>query len=535
MKVSQIEQKYSDDTLNLCLDTVNIGKQALVFCNTKRGAESQAERVAVKIRDIHPDEKEVLNELSESVLSAVSSPTKQCKRLALCVKHGVAFHHAGLNAQQRQMVEIGFREGTLKIICATPTLAMGMDLPAYRSVIRDLKRFSSGTSWGMADIPVLEYEQMSGRAGRPGQEDSGQAICIASNESDRERIIEKYLLGEPEQIHSKLAVEPVLRTYVLSLVASGYVHDKESLYRFFDGTFYAWQYGDTEKLHAILNKMIGLLQGWGFIEKNSMEQDDFVVAIDVVSGSLVATKLGERVAQLYLDPLTANHLLVELETSTKRKIRLQSLPLLHLISTTLEIRPLFSIKKAEFDEVDEELVKWEGDLIVKPPTIYSYEYEDYLRAMKTAIVFNEWIEEAGEDIILQRFGVRPGELQAKRSIADWLLYSLIELAKLKGWQTMIAEFEKLRVRLEHGAKEELLTLLRLRNIGRVRARKLYRNGVRNLGDLKKAEYSKLAKLLGPKLAVNVKEQVGQKVRPEDVKVKENRRKGQINLNDYSTE
>lgn len=528
-----VNQQYSDETVNIALDTIARGKQALIFCNTKRGAASQAEKIATKIKRENKNEQQRLKDLSKQILSAVNSPTKQCKRLAACIRKGTAFHHAGLNSRQRDIVESSFRAGDIFIICATPTLAMGMDLPAYRSIIRDLKRFSSGTSWGMADIPVLEYEQMAGRAGRPGKEDLGQAICMAGSESEREHIIEKYLRGEPEQIFSKLAVEPVLRTYVLSLIAAGYVHDKQSLYTFFDGTFYAWQYQDRERLHGTLDRMIVLLQGWGFID-SAADADGFAVASEALDESLKATRLGERVAQLYLDPYTAHHILSSTEKARAKGLRPTPMALLHMIATTLEIRPLFSVRKNELDDMDSLLIQFEQDLFVQAPGAYSYEYEEYLQALKTAQVLHEWISEVGEDQLLERYRVTPGELQAKRSIADWILYSTIELAKLKGWQDMIAEVEKLRVRLEHGAKEELLGLLRLKGIGRVRARKLHGNGIRSIGDAKQAEYSALRSLLGEKTAASVKGQLGQKVDPAELRVKENKRKGQINLMDYDS-
>jgi helicase len=524
-RFADVTESYADATLNIALDTLAKDKQALIFCNTKRGAESQAEKIAQKIKD--PKDAARLEAIAQDILDAVTVPTKQCLRLAACVRKGTAFHHSGLNAKQRELVETNFREGIIKIISATPTLAMGMDLPAFRSIVRDLKRYTSGTSWGMADIPVLEYEQMAGRAGRPGKENLGEAICIAETSSEKEQIIEKYILGDPESIYSKLAVEPVLRTYVLSLIASGYVHDVQSLYDFFDETFYAWQYEDTAKLHAILDKMVALLAKWTFI--NASEHEDFVAADEVADGKLSATPLGERVAQLYLDPYTAHHLLESLENGIRNNLRLGEFPLLHLLATTLEIKPLLNIRQSEFEIVDAKLLEHEDKLFVKSPTIYSYEYEEFLQTIKTAVFLQAWVGETTEDVLFAEYNVTPGELQSKKAITDWLLYSLIELAKLKKWHMMIVEFEKMRIRLEYGAREEILPLLRLKGIGRVRARKLFHNGIRSIEALKQAEFSTVKALIGEAMAANIKEQVGQ---PVEIPIKQNKRKGQINLQDY---
>ena len=115
-----MKQKYADQLLNLCLDTIELNKQALVFCNTKRGAESQAEKVAKKTSLSH-DQQVRCHELSEAILAALESPTKQCKRLAFIVSNGCAFHHAGLHYKQREVIEDAFRANELFIICSTPT------------------------------------------------------------------------------------------------------------------------------------------------------------------------------------------------------------------------------------------------------------------------------------------------------------------------------------------------------------------------------------------------------------------------------
>src|SRR3990167_1973380 len=114
MPTKKISSETGNGALDLALDTMKLGKQALVFVNTKRSAEKTAEDISNKIKT--NDEK--LRELSENSLKALSKPTKQCERLAKCIKKGIAFHHAGLVSKQRALVEDSFRNGTIKIICA---------------------------------------------------------------------------------------------------------------------------------------------------------------------------------------------------------------------------------------------------------------------------------------------------------------------------------------------------------------------------------------------------------------------------------
>ncbi len=507
----QLEDRYNNPALNIALDTIRKGKQALIFTNTKRSAEKVAEDIALKNAKRSP----VLDKLSDDVLKALSRPTRQCQRLALCVKHGIAFHHAGLTSKQREIVEDNFRKGEIKIIAATPTLAFGLDLPAYRSVIRDLRRY---TRSGMQFIPVLEYMQMAGRAGRPKYDKTGEAIIIAGTEAEKDKLTERYINGEPEEIYSKLAVEPALRTYLLSLIAADFVRSKKQIIGFFKETFWAHQYRDMTQLKNIIERMLALLVDYEFLISSA---DDFIPASELEDASYRATKIGRRVAELYLDPLTAHNFIISLQRATSR--RLLPFSFLHMISFTHELRPLLRVRAKEYEEVQEESVRFEGNLLVLEPSAFEPEYDEYLNSIKTAMFFNEWIEETDEESLLERFSIRPGEIRVKLELADWLLYSASELAKLMQFSQMVREMAKLRFRLRYGVREELLPLLKLRGIGRVRARALFRNGIKDIRGVKKSDLGTLAQLVkSRKLALSVKEQVGEKVE----KASPRKRKGQ---------
>ncbi|HHE36840.1 MAG TPA: hypothetical protein ENL16_03440 [Candidatus Woesearchaeota archaeon] len=513
-KTFKIMQLYENAVLNICADTLKRNKQALVFVSTKSSAEAEAERISRKIR-VKDSDKRSLEEVSSKVLRVLDKPTKQCQRLALCVKKGIAFHHAGLHSAQKELVENNFKRGLIKVICATPTLAYGINLPAFRVIVRDLKRFSGprGMNW----IPVLEFLQFCGRAGRPDFKDKhGEAICVAQTQSDKKRIIEYYISGEPEEILSKLAVEPVLRTYVLSLIATEYANTENELMSFFKKTFYAYQFKDMKKLERIIKRILNDLEEWEFITRST----DY----------LEATLLGRRVSQLYLDPYTAHYLVTCLRRAKNRII--SPFSFLQMISNTLELRPLLTVRAKEYDYIEEKIAEHQASLLCLEPSMFEPEYEEYLKSIKTAMFFLDWINEVDEELLLEQYGIRPGETRAKLELADWLLYSSQELCKLIRLHGLIREINKLRVRLKYGAKEELLPLLRLRNVGRVRARKLYNNKIKDLDDIRKADITRLTQLLGRQTALSVKKQLGQEYAEEKIRVKKSKRKGQTALTRY---
>lgn len=523
MENTKINQKTSNDTVNIALDTIGIGKQALVFVNTKRSAEKCAEDISKKV----PKDMILLDDLAEEILKALSKPTRQCERLARCVRKGTAFHHAGLTYKQREIIEDNFRAGKIKIICSTPTLAAGLDMPAFRAIIRDLKRYTT-TGWGgMQYIPVLEYLQMAGRAGRPKYDKYGESICIAQNETEIENIKEKYIWGEAEEIYSKLAVEPVLRTYLLSLVSTGFVHTRQEILKFFSKTFWAHQFKDMDKLEVIIDKMLELLERYEFIIMKP--KDDFVSANEIEDDTPVrATLLGRRVSQLYIDPLTAHKIIKRIRMSAEKPK--SSFSILQMVTNTLEMRPLLRVKTKEYDKINESLLEFGEDLYEKEPSIYEPEYDDFLASIKTALFMNEWIQEKDEEYLFSEFDIRPGETRMKIERANWLLYGACELAKLMSFHDIVKDIQKVRFRLKYGVREELLPLLKLKGIGRVRARKLFNNGIKDIGKVKNADVAVLTQLIGTKLGNDLKRQVGEEVI--DIPVSERKRKGQMGLARY---
>ncbi len=477
---------------SIAKNTLSLRKQALFFVSTRRSAESLAEKLGKVTKEfLTRNEKELLKKLADEVENVLEVPTKQCKRLAKCVRMGSAFHHSGLLYKQRRLIEENFRKGLIKLIAATPSLAYGVNLPSFRVIMRDLRRYYPGI--GPVFIPILEVQQMLGRCGRPSFDSFGEGIILARSEEEADELIDHYIHGELEEIRSKLALEPVLRMHTLALIACEFCKSEKSLLDFFSKTFYAFQFGNIgiieEKILDILENLIE----WNFVARKREK--------------LRATRIGRRVSELYIDPLTAWHFISYLKKASK--IRVEPFSFLQAISNTIEMKPLLSIRTGEFSELNEEIARREHLILQDIPDEWDLEFDDFLRSVKTALMFEAWINEATEDEILTKFKVAPGEFYGRRQIADWLIYSLQELALLLGLKELLKHIRKLRVRLEYGVKEELIPLVRLRNLGRIRARKLYNSGLTSIKKLREIPLESLSRLIGPKIAYSIKEQLGQ--------------------------
>ena len=491
----KIKNKIDGNFIDLVLMTIqDLKKQVIVFNNSKRSAQSSAQGIVNAILDKDIENKEELELISRKILKSLSSPTIQCKKLAGYVKKGIAFHHSGLVTKQRTLIEDAFKKGIIKVISSTPTLAAGLNMPAYKVIIKDHMRYSQR---GMADIPILEYHQMAGRAGRPGSEDIGKSVLCIKDEKNAEKIVAKYVFGKSEEIISKLAVEPTLKMYILTLIAMDMINTKDEIRDFFKSTLYAHQYQDMDSLYFNVFRIIDILKDYKFVNQD----DDYYMA----------TELGKKISKLYLNPDTANYFLVNLSKFVKRFnsrniSKHDVFSLINFITNTIEMRPLFRAYISEKSIYEQMLEDVGDDLIVKFDP-FEMDFDIFLNSLKTSDIFENWISEAPENWISDKFNVTPGELNYKVGVMDWLLYCLEEIAFLKKEVYVKNFIKKLRVRFSFGIKSELLPIIALKDIGRVRARKLYNNGFKTILDIKKANVSMLARVVGDKTAEKLKEQL----------------------------
>jgi len=146
-------------------------------------------------------------------------------------------------------------------------------------------------------------------------------------------------------------------------------------------------------------------------------------------------------------------------------------------------------------------------------------YEEFLGEAKLAWVLNAWIEETTEDAMIERFLVQPGDLYRVLDSARWLLYASQELGRLFGHKDILPRLAGVTEQTEKGVNAELLPLVRLEGIGRVRARILHNAGLKTMEDLKRVPLEKLTTLplIGPKVAKKIKDQVGGFIKAEEWK------------------
>jgi len=465
-------------------DTLNRKKQILIFYSTKRNAESSSERIGHAVSELLTgEEKAKLAEVSEEVLHALSKPTAQCEKLAKAVTRGTAFHHSGLVNAQRHAIEKAFKDNLLKVICSTTTLGYGVNLPAHTVLVRDTSRYSD--AYGAEKLSINEVTQLFGRAGRPKYDTEGRALLIAKAKAEISDLYSRYIDADLDPISSKLGVMPVLRTHVLAFIATRMLRTREGILDFLKETLYGYQFANSRELEAILKDVLKELESWGFVTKQGSVYEP--------------SRIGARVSELYIDPLSAKWLI-----DTLPKVS-DDISYLFMVCNTLEMRPY--VKATE--EANEIFFDYQH-LLHNTGANFDADaigYYDPVKPLSTALMLRDWISEMPERDMVKKYGTTPGSLFVKLGNTDWLLYASYELSKIL--HTGTAKLLELRVRAKYGIKKELLDLTRLEQVGRVRARLMYDNGIRRVADLRMGgAEEKIEKLFGKEIAKKIMEQLG---------------------------
>jgi helicase len=509
----KIEQETHLPVINLVLNTLKNGGQALIFASTRKNAVSAAKTVASHMdkalvpksgsklvkRSVEEETKKVLEKEAKKILDA-GERTQLSEELADLVRCATAYHHAGLSGVHRKVIEEAFKERKIKVLTATPTLAWGVNLPARTVIIQDYRRFEAGL--GNYPISVLDYKQMAGRAGRPKYDKFGESVLIAKTADEADYLMEGYVLAKPERIWSRLAVEKIIRGHVLATIASDFAHTENGIYEFFGKTFYAYQY-DVKAIKTVINKILRFLH----------DEEMIYVAGD----NILATKFGKRISELYIDPLSG--VIIRDALQSKPPI-LTEFSLLHLVSHTPDMGPIMRPYQREMDKLAVQTEDHKQELFMEPPDQWSDHigYAEFLGEVKTAMVMNNWIEELPEEKIMERFSVQPGDLYRSIETAKWLLHATDELSSVVAKNKEVSALShELVERVSKGIKNELLPIVALEGVGRVRGRIIFNAGFQTIADIKHASVEELTNLpsVGPRLAKKIKEQVGGFVNKEE--------------------
>lgn len=475
----------NDVIVKIVEKTIEDNSQALSFVSTRRFTESLATYVAKKIdKKTTKEQKQKFKQVADKLLEVPkkkgSLPTTTCLKLAEAAEKGVVFHHAGLFNEQKEIIEDEFRKGNILMITATPSLMYGVNLPSKYVVIRDHTRWTSN---GPASIPVFDYEQMSGRAGRPQYDDVGYSYLVAKTMDEAFDLEARYVNGEIELTNSKLIDnKDAIYKQIIAQIASSLSKNLDDLNDFFGKTLYGFQMKNNPSMSMFAQDSLNweLESALEFLLQNGI--------IRATPEGLKTTDFGNLIAKSNYAVETA----VKIKEYVSTMEKLNPAEMIYALAETPDL-PLISFKgRKSKDPVRDKLSEC-GLFAV-----------DIGNPEATAVSLIEWIDERNEYEIENAYNVYSASTRRSAYEASRLVKFAKNTLEVLGNYSNLKDMDYLSARLYYGVKEDIIPLVvGVKRLGRKRARLLMKTFGDNLSEASEKDLQKVEGI-GPKLAGKVK-------------------------------
>ncbi|XP_054286731.1 DNA polymerase theta-like [Macrosteles quadrilineatus] len=488
------------DVIHLCLESLLSGHSVVVFCPTRSWCETSAQQIAAEFRRIGYEKSEmgraVREQLDGAAISDVLEQLKRCPAgldtsLGRSVAFGVAFHHAGLTMDERDIVEGAFRSCVLRVLVATSTLSSGVNLPARRVLIRCPPRNMG--------CDVRSYRQMVGRAGRMGKDTAGESFLICSG---AERPVgEQLVKAQLPPVESSLGVGDLsssLKRAVLEVIASGVVSTSEDVELYTNCTFLASS-ATEDSDNSLVDPLASCVE---YLQTNEF--------IRVSGSSLSPTPLAEACLSASLPPDQGLKLLKELHRARQCFVLETELHVIYQVTpysvsdqwgqldwlrvlSLWEDLPVSMKRVGELVGVEERFLVGavRGTLNMKN----NGQKLSIHRRFYTALALQDLVNEVPLPQVAVKFACSKGVLQSLQQSASTFAGMVTQFTRRLGWSNVELLVSQFGARLQFGAQRELLDLLRLDCLTALQARALYNNGIQALSDLATATVGKVQRAL----------------------------------------
>jgi len=479
---------------------VDKGEQILVFLKGRRDAVQCALALAEHAQ--LPPAQEALTALDTLEETALKV------QLRTAFTGGVAFHHADLTSEERSLVETHYRNGQLRVIACTSTLAFGVNLPASTVLLEAVKWDSDRRTGAAIEVPLswAEYENISGRAGRLGFGDEfGRSILIATNQFQADLLWRGYVTGEHEQFAPAPGQEG-FADRVLNVIASKICASKDELREFFLLTYLGFQQRKQKAAFTVE------------IEKalEALTKAQLVTVHD--TGQLEATTLGEAAARKGIRATTAVKLARFFEASRSRQI--EDLELLHLLSLTEDGKRVhlpLSTAEHRGRVYESKLNEWAqdqsgefGDDLKRVLHAKMLPTAQEVRSTKLSLLLMGWIKGQELSGLENSYQCYAGTIKAQTEEVSWLAEAAAEVADVMGWSPS-QQINNLAERIRFGVDTGGLTLARanLPGIGREEIRALVTAGFDSITALREASPEVLSRYLSTEQIAAIKQDKSQ--------------------------
>ncbi|KGL85254.1 DNA polymerase theta, partial [Tinamus guttatus] len=509
-----------DHVVSLCYETVCDGHSVLLFCPSKNWCEKLADIIAREFYNVQQAESSAKN----SALSPVVVDREGINDLLDQLKHspsgldsvlqrtlpwGVAFHHAGLTFDERDLIEGAFRQGLIRVLAATSTLSSGVNLPARRVIIRT-------PVFGGKLLDILTYKQMAGRAGRKGVDTVGESILVCKP-SERSKGT-ALLQGSLKPVCSCLlrregeGVAASMKRAILEIIVGGVASTPDDVQTYAACTLLACslndsKWGNEKDQDRVRTGAIEACVVW-------LLENEFIQVLD--SGDegkgkvYHPTHLGSATLSSSLSPTEAMGIFADLQRAMKSFVLENDLHIVYLVTpvyeewTTIDWYQFFCLWEklpASMKRVAELVGIEEGFLArsVKGKIIAKTEKQHRQMAIHkrffTSLALLDLITEVPLKDMTKKYGCSRGQLQSLQQSAATYAGMVTVFANRLGWHNMEQLLSQFQSRLTFGVHRELCDLVRVSVLNAQCARALYNAGFVTVAELAKASAGDVATAL----------------------------------------
>nr|XP_055035829.1 DNA polymerase theta isoform X1 [Misgurnus anguillicaudatus] len=506
-----------DHIVSLCFETVQDGHSALLFCPSKNWCEKLADSIGREFYNLH--QKEIQSgsgvqsiSLNQEGLQDVFAQLKRTPAgldhvLQRTVPWGVAFHHAGLTFDERDILEGAFRQGYIKVLAATSTLSSGVNLPARRVIIRT-PVFNGHL------LDILTYKQMVGRAGRKGVDTLGESVLVCK-EVERAKGL-SLIQGSLKPISSCLVkregegVTTSMLRAILEIIVGGVASSPQDVRMYASCTLLAssvaaepvnQEGADSEaRSKGAIETCIEWLMDNEFIH---IEKDGDVERY-------CPTHLGSATLSSSLSPPEALGIFADLQRAMKGFVLENDLHILYQITpvyvdwTTIDWYQFFCLweqlpsamkRVAEMVGIQEGFLarSVSGKLIVKTEK-QRRQMAIHKRFFTTLVLF-DLVSEEPLGAVAKKYACSRGQLQSLQQSASTYAGMVTVFCNRLGWHNLELLLSQFQSRLSFGVQRELCDLVRISLLNAQRARTLYSSGFVTVAEVARGDVADVEKAL----------------------------------------
>ncbi|KAI9876486.1 MAG: hypothetical protein M1830_006397 [Pleopsidium flavum] len=504
--LKELQKPVINAVVSLAIETVRAGYGALVFCSGRQGCQVDALIISEAMPAANETSTDVLDRRKQAMTELRSLPVGLDPVLEKTIPRGVAFHHAGLTTEERDIVAEAYDQGVLKVIVATCSLAAGINLPARRVILH-------GARMGRDLVGPAMLRQMRGRAGRKGKDEVGESY-LCCEKTDLEAVTQ-LLEAELPPVESCLTPDKrgIKRCYLsqdqeisltshralLEVIAIRLAVHADAVNDYIKRTL-LYHTMSKDDLRAMVKLTIEDLLASNLI---SMDR----------TGSYEASLLSQAIVASSLTPDDGIFVHDEIQRALRAFVMDGEMHIFYMFTPVQSIGladinwPIFRTEMEGLDESGLRVLKYVGinprfvnemgnsgkPLPERSPTEITTAriYRRFYAAFQLRDLSNELPIHA----VAKKYDTPRGFVQNLAQTCHGFAAGMIKFCERMGWGMLTAVLEHMSDRLKAGAKADLLQLARVAYVKSRTARVFWENGFKSVRAVAEAEAKDLVPIL----------------------------------------